>query len=158
MQSEKNTISEYVFWRYISSCTEVLTQHATFHSKDNGQTSRDTRIIWRGLILRIPSLLPMVRNRHVPYFALYLTPVRALSLPHVLLVHLTVCSVCASGYGRGASNQCHLCTARFEQAMYFVLALTALATLVVSAMLAVYLVRNWWYVPRICQTTLPSCL
>ena len=66
----------------------------------------------------------------------------AFSFPDVLHVHFKVCSVCASEYGRGASNQCHLCTARFEQAMFFVLALTALVTLVVSGLLAVYLVRS----------------
>ncbi|CBJ26637.1 adhesin-like protein [Ectocarpus siliculosus] len=50
------------------------------------------------------------------------------------------CAVCASGYGRGVANACHLCTASFKGGMYFVLAVAALLTLFVAALLAVYLV------------------
>ncbi|CAM9140361.1 unnamed protein product [Ectocarpus sp. 12 AP-2014] len=50
------------------------------------------------------------------------------------------CAVCSSGYGRGVANACHLCTASFKGGMYFVLAVVALLTLFVAALLAVYLV------------------
>ncbi|CAM9462085.1 unnamed protein product, partial [Ectocarpus sp. 12 AP-2014] len=50
------------------------------------------------------------------------------------------CAVCASGYGRGVANACHLCTASFKGGMYFVLAVASLLTLFVAALLAVYLV------------------
>ncbi|CBJ33868.1 probable extracellular nuclease (ISS) [Ectocarpus siliculosus] len=50
------------------------------------------------------------------------------------------CAVCASGYGRGVANACHLCTASFKGGMYFVLGVTALLTFFVAALLAVYLV------------------
>lgn len=53
-----------------------------------------------------------------------------------------VCSVCSSRYGRGVANQCHLCTKRFEGAMYFVVSVVTLLSLVVIALLAVYLVRS----------------
>ena len=53
-----------------------------------------------------------------------------------------VCAVCASGYGRGAANHRHRCTKGFKAAMYLVIALLGACTLVVLALLAVYLVRT----------------
>lgn len=50
--------------------------------------------------------------------------------------------MCAPGYGRGVANACHQCTATFKGGMYFVLALGLLLTIVVAALLAVYLVRG----------------
>ncbi|CAM9117899.1 unnamed protein product, partial [Laminaria digitata] len=49
-------------------------------------------------------------------------------------------SVCSSGYGRGAANQCHQCTAGFKGVILFMLSVAALLTLVVMALLVVYLV------------------
>eukprot|EP00904_Undaria_pinnatifida_P010820 jgi/Undpi1/6869/HiC_scaffold_21.g09345.m1 len=51
-----------------------------------------------------------------------------------------VCSVCSSGYGRGAANQCHVCSESFKGGVFFMLSLAMLAALVVAALLAVYLV------------------
>lgn len=52
------------------------------------------------------------------------------------------CAVCSSSYGRGVANACHLCTETFKGCMYFVLAVALLITIVVVALLAVYLV-SW---------------
>lgn len=50
--------------------------------------------------------------------------------------------MCASGYGRGVADACHPCTASFKGGMYFVVAVTALLTLIIVVLLAVYLVRK----------------
>lgn len=52
------------------------------------------------------------------------------------------CTVCASGYGRGAAKTCHLCTPGFKAVMYAVLVILAALALVVTALLAVYLVST----------------
>ena len=57
-----------------------------------------------------------------------------------------VCSVCSTGYGRGAANQCHSCSEGFKGGMIFILSVGVLLTLVVLALLAVYLVRSCYSV------------
>ena len=53
-----------------------------------------------------------------------------------------VCSACSSGYGRGAANQCHLCSESFKGGMIFLLSVMVLAALAVVVLLSVYLVRH----------------
>lgn len=60
------------------------------------------------------------------------------SLPHCALSK--VCSVCSSGYGSGAANQCHECTDDFKGVIFFVLSVAVLVALVVLALLGVFLV------------------
>ncbi|CAN0138387.1 unnamed protein product, partial [Pylaiella littoralis] len=50
------------------------------------------------------------------------------------------CAVCSSDYGRGAASACHRCTASFKGGMYFVFAVATMVTIVIAALLAVYLV------------------
>lgn len=52
------------------------------------------------------------------------------------------CTVCASGYGRGAASACHLCNESFKVGMYSILAVATLLALIVMALLVVYLVRK----------------
>ena len=52
------------------------------------------------------------------------------------------CTVCASGYGRGAANECHRCTTGFKAGMYFLITMVVVCTLVMLALLVVYLVRK----------------
>ena len=52
------------------------------------------------------------------------------------------CTVCASGYGRGAANECHRCTTGFRAVMYFLFTMVAVCALVMLALLVVYLVRK----------------
>lgn len=56
--------------------------------------------------------------------------------------YLADCAVCSSGYGRGVANECHRCTETFKGGMYFVAAVALLLTVVVGALLAVFLVRS----------------
>lgn len=60
---------------------------------------------------------------------------------------LKVCSVCSTGYGRGAANQCHICSDSFKGGMFFLLSVAVLLAIGVASLLAVYLVR---YLSREC--------
>ncbi|CAM9587167.1 unnamed protein product [Ectocarpus fasciculatus] len=50
------------------------------------------------------------------------------------------CAVCETGFGKGAADECHSCTAGFQAGMYFLLAVVLLAMVVVVVLLAIYLV------------------
>ena len=52
-----------------------------------------------------------------------------------------VCSVCTAGYGRGAENQSHKCTAYFMGRMFFVLSVAVPFALGMVCLLSGYLVR-----------------
>lgn len=52
------------------------------------------------------------------------------------------CAVCSAGYGNGAGHACHRCTDDFKAGMYVVLTLMAVCTIIVAALLAVYLVSE----------------
>lgn len=52
------------------------------------------------------------------------------------------CAVCSSGYGRGATNQCRTCSEGFKIGMFFLVTILALVSVVVAALLVVYVVRR----------------
>lgn len=52
------------------------------------------------------------------------------------------CAVCSPGFGRGAANECHTCSEGFKIGMYFLVVVSALVTIVIVALIAIYLVRG----------------
>ncbi|CAM9101274.1 unnamed protein product, partial [Laminaria digitata] len=68
------------------------------------------------------------------------------------------CEVCSPGYGRGAANECHTCSQGFKISMYFLVVICALVTLVVVALLAVYLVGGKHAVSSTVPSTKESVL
>lgn len=50
--------------------------------------------------------------------------------------------MCASGYGGGVANTCHVCTSSLKTGMYFAFAVVSLFMIVLAALLAVYLVSG----------------
>ena len=107
-------------------------------------TTRTERMTTRSLVpfRSFSSSLQGAKTRPGDYSSppLLHTPAPRFPLP-ARLFSLKVCSVCSSGYGSGAANQCHECSEGFKGGMFFLLSVALVLALAVVALLAVYLVR-----------------